>query len=411
MKKILIHTLIFGPDGVSTAYLYNDIALAFKKAGYDVVVLTTTPHFNAVPEQIAEQPLKWGCWGLYKKSSFHGIPVYHVAQRKFKSTALRVLGFTYWHIVSFLIALFMRKIDVILSPSPPLTIGRLNNWLGWLKRCKVVYNVQEIYPDIMGLKPTSVVHRYFRGMEQRVYNASDAVTTIDQVFYDTIAPRFKNRSKLHIIPNFVDTELYNPDADVTQLDEKLFPKTTSKKVMYAGNVGYAQDWDTFISVAKKTKDEDIEYFVIGKGVTKKLLMEEVEKEQLTKVHILDYQPRALMPALLAYSDAQFIFMSEKMQKQGFPSKVYTIMACARPLLIGADDGTPLVNFLNGKGCAKIVTDKDLEEKSTAMAEWLVSTTKEEMRRMGEMGLQEIKQNYTTDIVTQKYVELVNDILA
>ena len=49
-KKILIHTLIFSPDGVSTAYLYNDIALAFKKAGYDVVVLTTTPHFNLVKE-------------------------------------------------------------------------------------------------------------------------------------------------------------------------------------------------------------------------------------------------------------------------------------------------------------------------------------------------------------------------
>ena len=37
-KRILIHTLIFSPDGVSTAYLYNDIALAFQKAGYNVVV-------------------------------------------------------------------------------------------------------------------------------------------------------------------------------------------------------------------------------------------------------------------------------------------------------------------------------------------------------------------------------------
>lgn len=37
-KTILIHSLIFSPDGVSTAYLYNDIALAFKKADYDVIV-------------------------------------------------------------------------------------------------------------------------------------------------------------------------------------------------------------------------------------------------------------------------------------------------------------------------------------------------------------------------------------
>jgi predicted Ser/Thr protein kinase len=55
-KKILIHSLIFSPDGVSTAYLYNDIALAFQKKGYEVVVLSTTPHFNVVQEQLAEQP-------------------------------------------------------------------------------------------------------------------------------------------------------------------------------------------------------------------------------------------------------------------------------------------------------------------------------------------------------------------
>ena len=45
-KKVLIHSLIFSPDGVSTAYLYNDIALRFQKEGYEVVVLSTTPHFN-----------------------------------------------------------------------------------------------------------------------------------------------------------------------------------------------------------------------------------------------------------------------------------------------------------------------------------------------------------------------------
>ena len=53
-KKILIHSLIFSPDGVSTAYLYNDIALAFKEAGYDVVVLSTTSRLNVVLEQMAE---------------------------------------------------------------------------------------------------------------------------------------------------------------------------------------------------------------------------------------------------------------------------------------------------------------------------------------------------------------------
>ena len=64
MKKILIHTIVFSPDGVSTAYLYNDIALSFRSKGYEVVVLTTTPHYNVLPDKLEAQPLKKRWAGL-----------------------------------------------------------------------------------------------------------------------------------------------------------------------------------------------------------------------------------------------------------------------------------------------------------------------------------------------------------
>ena len=184
-KKILIHSLIFSPDGVSTAYLYNDIALKFQENGYEVVVLTTTPHYNIVKSQLAAQPLKWKILGICKESNFHGIRVLHVPQKKFKCTFLRILGFTYWHVVSFFICLFQKDIDVILSPSPPLTIGVINLWLAKIKGCKTIYNVQEIYPDILKRKGGLVIELLHK-MERYVYSHSTAVTTIDQVFYNVI---------------------------------------------------------------------------------------------------------------------------------------------------------------------------------------------------------------------------------
>src|SRR6218665_2513904 len=94
-RKILIHSIAFSPDGVSTAYLYNDLAKKLNGSGYDVVVLTTTPHYNVVAEALERQPLKRRLGGLYFVSSFEGISVIHVPQKKFKSTALRILGFLY----------------------------------------------------------------------------------------------------------------------------------------------------------------------------------------------------------------------------------------------------------------------------------------------------------------------------
>lgn len=410
-KRILIHTLIFSPDGVSTAYLYNDIALAFQNKGWDVVVLSTTPHFNVVEEQLAEQPMKWGVWGLYKKSSFKGIPVYHVPQKKFKSTLLRLLGFVYWHIVSFLIALFMKNIDVILSPSPPLTIGRLNNWLGRLKGCKVVYNVQEIYPDILNKPKTSLVHKLLSKMEYKVYNKSAAVTTIDQVFYDTIVDRFEDKSRLHIIPNFVDTDLYCSGVSTEALDKSLFPETDSIKLLYAGNIGFAQDWEPLVKLAEKTRGEKIEYFLIGEGVKKGWVEEQKDTLRLDNLHVLPYQPRHLMPAILAYSDLQYIFMTPEMEGMGFPSKVYTIMACSRPLMVCSGENTPIINFLRPVDCAKLVTSHDLERKTDEMTQWLCTITREQLCEMGKKGEKVIHENYTKEIVTKKYVELVDSLLS
>lgn len=409
-KKILIHTLIFSPDGVSTAYLYNDIALAFQKNGWDVVVLSTTPHFNVVEEQLAEQPMKWGVWGLYKKSSFKGISVYHVPQKKFKSTLLRLVGFVYWHIVSFLMALFMKNIDVILSPSPPLTIGRLNNWLGKLKGCNVVYNVQEIYPDILNKPETSLVHRYLRCMERKVYNQSDAVTTIDQIFYNTIVDRFEDRSKLHIIPNFVDTDLYKSGVSTAELDKSLFPENDNIKLLYAGNIGWAQDWKPLVKLAEKTRNQPVEYFLIGMGKMRSWVEEQKQTLGLDKLHILDYQPRHLMPAILAYSDLQYIFMTPESEGMGFPSKVYTIMACGRPLLVCSGENTPIVNFLKPIGCARLITDHDLDRKTDEMMQWLAGMTREKLREMGAKGEAIVKAEYAKEIVTNKYVELVNSLL-
>lgn len=409
MKRVLIHTLIFSPDGVSTAYLYNDIALKLQERGYEVVVLTTTPHFNIVPEQVEKQPMHWKLWGFCKKSKFNGMTILHVPQKKFKSTLLRLIGFVYWHIVSFIIGLSIKHVDLILSPSPPLTVGWMNLGLAKLKGCKVVYNVQEIYPDILKMKE-GVTLKFLRWMEKKVYNGSDAVTTIDKVFYDTIVDRFEVKSKLHIIPNFVDTDLYHEVEWEGKLNEKLFSISDTIKFLYAGNIGHAQSWEPLIELADKTRDLNVEYIVIGEGAKRGYVEKEIQKRGLLKLHLLPYQPRDLMPAILSYSDVSFIFMAPENDGDGFPSKVYTIMACERPMLIISGENTPIINFLKDKNCAKLITEKNFDKKVDEMVAWLKSVTKEELAQMGKNGLAEIQAKYTKEIVTIMYADLVKELI-
>ena len=415
MKKILIHSIVFSPDGVSTAYLYNDIALKFKEFGYKVVVLTTTPHYNVLSESLKKQPLKKKYFGLYYESDFHGIKVKHVPQKKFQRSLFRIIGFIYWHIMSFLMGLFERNVNIILSPSPPLTIGFINIILGKLKGTKVVYNVQGIYPDFLieqgGLRSKPVIS-ILKWLERFVYNHSAAVTTIDSVFFDTIVSRFKNPSKLHIIPNFVDTEIYKPlTEEDLNIDRDLFPDNKGTiKLMYAGNIGHAQDWAPLIQAAIELKDEPFEFFIIGEGVMKEHLKNEVEVHNLKSVHLIPYQPREQMASLIAYSDLQFIFMSPEMEGHGFPSKVYTIMACAKPLLVCSGMNSPIYKFLKPLGCAYLISENNLDEKVTQIKDVLRSIEIEHLKQTGEVGLSEILAKYSNHSVTTQYVELSDKLI-
>lgn len=413
-KKILIHSIVFSPDGVSTAYLYNDIALKFQEVGYEVVVLTTTPHYNVVESELKKHPFKKRVLGLYNESVFHGIKVKHVYQKKYKSTIRRLFGFVYWHLVSFILALCEKEVDLILSPSPPLTIGILNVLIAKLKGAKVIYNVQEIYPDLLieegGLK-SEITISFLKWMEKFVYHHSDAVTTIDRIFYETIVSRFKDKTKLHIISNFVDTDIYKPlPKENLKLRKDLFPDTESLKMMYAGNIGHAQDWEPLIALADVLRDDPVEFFVIGEGAEKERLLKEKKHRKLEKLHIIPYQPRELMPSLLAYSDVQFIFMALQTEGHGFPSKVYTIMACAKPLIVCSGVNTPIVNFLNDKDCAFLVIDRELNFKVSQIAVFLRNTPLSEFERMGKNGSVSITQNYSKEKVTGEYVTLVKSLI-
>lgn len=415
-EKILIHSLVFSPDGVSTAYLYNDIALGFQQSGYDVVVLTTTPHYNQVPADMIAQPMKkqWG--GMYYKSDFKGIPVYHVPQKKYLSFLARVIAFIYWHMVSLLLGLFQKNISIILSPSPPLTIGLISILLGRIKGAKVVYNVQEIYPDFLinqGNLRSEFLVRILKRLETTVYRYADAVTTIDEIFYKTIVDRFAEKEKLTVIPNFVDTDIYQPlDERVHSLDQELFPDRDSLKFMYAGNIGHAQDWEPLLLMAKKFRAAPIEFWVIGEGVLKEQFRGEISKEGLTNIHLLPYQARNGMASVIAYADLHFIFMNPQMEGQGFPSKVYTIMACGKPLLVLSGEHTPISNFLKDTNSAFLITHHDQEARLDALEKLIqhLLLDRSELKSMGKNGCKLIEEQFSKKAVVSQYLSLAECLI-
>lgn len=408
-KRLLIYSLVFSPDGVSTAYLYNDIALGFLENGYEVTVLTTTPHYNLIQESIDRQPLKKQLFGLFFVSNFNGIKVYHIPLKKFKSSLIRILSFIYWHFTSLIVGLLLKKQDIILTPSPPLTSGLISILLAKIKGSKSVYNVQEIYPDLLinhGRLSNPIIINFLKVLEACVYNWSDAVTTIDLNFYNTIKSRIRNQDKLKIISNFVDTELYGINSSVPL--PKVFKKIKGKTDMvYAGNIGIAQEWNLVIELAKAIKKHPITIWIIGEGVKKKYLESRIKKYKLFNIKLLPYQERKYMPVINLFADFHFIAMNKSMENNGFPSKVYTIMSSGKPVLVVSSKETPIASFLKYSDAAITVTNHSLSDFKKAVLK--LEADKNLRNTLGANGRKIVEEKFNKQNIIKKYIKLAEEL--
>ena len=99
-----------------------------------------------------------------------------------------------------------------------------------------------------------------------------------------------------------------------------------------------------------------------------------------------------------------------MEGHGFPSKVYTIMACAKPLLVCSGMNSPIYKFLKPLECAYLISENNLDEKVIQIKDVLRSIEIEHLKQMGEVGLSEILAKYSNHSVTRQYVELGNKLI-
>lgn len=401
-KHILIHSLIFPPDQVSTSYLYGDLVQAFLKSGFKVTVISTYPHYNFSGNFKSKSKAAGIFW---RKTDYFGAKVYHFPQKKSKASFLRGFYILAFHIAFILRGLFVMKIDVILTPSPPLTSGFLSGVLGLIKSAKVIYNVQEIYPDVL-IKQGSIRNKLLidilKWIEKITYDLSDKVVTIDNLFSVKIRGRLPE-DKLQIVPNFIDTDLYAPyqgeyDSDI--LFEGKFV------IGYLGNLGKVQDWETIIEAAHQLEgDQEVHFLIIGGGSEYAYLKE--RETVLRNLTVLEYQDRARVPMINSRINLHVIAMTEASDYDGMPSKVYAILSSGRPILASTNGDTPLAVTVN-KSKNGLVVPRGSAEGIVAG----VKTIKEGGLDLNsnQTGRAYVLNGFSKKVVTNKYIDLINQLI-
>jgi len=300
--------------------------------------------------------------------------------------------------------------DVIIAPSPPLTIGVFAWILGKFHGAPFIYNVQEIYPDIavrLGALRNKWLIGLLEDLERFVYRKGELITVIAPQMRQRLLEKGVPSAKVEVVPNFVDIGDLSPmskDNDFSRrhgIQEKFV-------ISYAGNMGPAQGLESFIDSAALLRDETkIHFMIMGDGILRESLKKRVEKLGLNNFTLLPYQPYSTMPQIYAASDICLVPQTAQTGCDAVPSKVYRIMACARAVLATTDPESDLANLIKEAGCGAIVPPGSPSE----LAGIIRDAYREQARwkKMGYAGRVHVVEHYSRHAVTERYCELIHTV--
>ena len=407
-RPIVVLVPHFAPDTAPTGEVITRIVDEFIAAGRRIHIVTSLPWYrtHAIEEGwtgrlVRRERTAWG--SIIRVHPFPG---------KSKSNLFRrAVGFAGFSAIAGVCTLFAggihRRPAAIISMSPPLTLG-LTGWLAArLRFTTAIFNIQDVFPDA-AIETGAITNKRIisaaRWLERVSYHRSDAVVVLSDDLRENVVAKVSSRhiDKITVIPNFVDADRIVPMDRMTTYRREL-NIGDEIVVMYAGNVGYSQSLTMLLHAAKKMPN--ITFVINGDGAARAEL--ETQAAGLPNIRFAGYQPRDRVGEVLASGDIHVVPLRTGLGAVSVPSKTYSILAAARPVVAAIDPGTEVTRILEHSG-AGVSVAPDNEDVFTAALQSMVANI-DEAREQGRKGRQWVETHVSPAAVAQSYLSLIADI--
>ncbi len=410
MAKILLVTLVYAPDRVSTADMMHSLARGLQQSGHDVTVLTSIPHYYP-PEDSHASPQSRGS-RPYRITNEDGVKVIRIFMpRKGRRVWSRVFDFLWFQFMVTVLGLWHgRGCRVVLVTSPPFTFGLSGIFLAWVHRAAFIYDVRELIGDVLvqsGMLRHRFLIRVSYALEGLVYRRANAISTIAPSFRDRLVARGLPPSKIHLTPNFVDVDFIQPGKKDNSFSRRHHLEDAFV-VLYAGNLGLTQGLEILLNVARAFKgDPNFVVLVVGEGVARAGLEKAIGESGLTNIRLLPYQPLEAVPELYATADVCVSPMRSQLSYSTVPSKIYTAMAAGRAVVVAAELDSEAARLIQDAGAGICVPPESREAMMEAIQK--IRRDADFRRRCGSSGRAWVCARYSASAAIARYTELIGKL--
>lgn len=394
---ILIVSQYFWPEN----FRINDLAVGLREKGHDITVLTGIPNY---PEGRF-----FPGYGFFKKTreDYQGVKVIRVPLiPRGKGGGLRlVLNYiSYAFFASFLSPfLCSGKYDLIfVYQVSPVTVGLPALVLKRLKHAPIMFWIQDLWPESLsatGAIGSKKVLGIVEKLVRFIYSGCNLILVQSRAFSSSIEKQGVDHCRIAYFPNSAE-ELYKPvEVEQDAPERTMIPAGFC--VMFAGNIGAAQDFETILSAAEQLKGyADIHWLIVGDGRMRPWVEAQIDERGLTEtVHLLGRHPVELMPRFFSIADIMLVTLKkEYIFSLTIPSKVQSYLACAKPIIAALDGEGARVIEESGAGVTCSA------ESPQALAEAVLKMyrlTKPDLHDMGLRGRRYFEQHFERTVLLER----------
>lgn len=408
--SILVVSQYFYPE----EFRINDICKEWVRRGYQVTVVTGIPNY---PQG---RFFRGYGWLKRRREVYEGIQVIRLPiVPRGKNPLMLVLNYFSFVVSGFFWQMFTKvKADkVFMFEVSPMTQALVGVWYAKRRRIPCYLYVQDLWPEnvvlMTGLHYKAVIGPIDK-MVNYIYRNCSKIFATSPGFVKKLEERQsvyerpktetgdmldKSQSKVLYWPQYAE-KFYRPvDAEEARehVDSGTVFAKESFKIVFTGNIGYAQGLDVLPKVAAALKAEQVScvFYIIGDGRFREELEKKIEQKEVSEMFCLlgRKQPQEI-PYYMAFMDIAFLsFADAPLFELTIPAKLQSYMACGIPVLAAAKgESERIIKEAKCGLCCEMGNVKQIKETIIRF----MHTDAERMREMAANAREYSERNFSSD---------------
>jgi glycosyltransferase involved in cell wall biosynthesis len=291
--------------------------------------------------------------------------------------------------------------DVVVTLTTPPLLGLVGLAVQRLRGARHVIWEMDVYPDVatdLGvLHPAGLPARFFAWLANLPRHRADLILVLGECMRQRLLAHRIDPTKIAISHNWADSHPILDPSPAKPLS-----------ILYSGNLGLAHDADTLaqtlLSLSTDPTHPPIDFAFGGGGSRNAWLKDFCDTNSLVAPRFLPYCERHELPARLSASHIGLVTQKKECLGSAVPSKVYAILAAARPVLfIGPPESTP-ARIIAEHNCGWQIANGDVEGLVRLLRH--LATHRHEVSEAGARAYAAFQSHYTREIGVARIASLL-----